>query len=293
MNASRIHPMNMSDQSLLELLVSSINSKDIFLDMHGEFLDIHEWKGLNFHKNGEVRRIEWSHGNGKAYFESGGSISFKWLPQKVEHVNLSNNKFHGTLRFKELPISLTYIAVCGNKLRSDLDLQNIPEDLSIVAIDDNCISGSIDLTRMPDALEYLNASKNTLNGEISLANLPDDLEELHLSENALHGSLSFRNLPDIRVLDLHGNNFSGELDLSCLPESIEEINLRENGFLGTARIHTGNLPNLALLFVHDNDLNSVMDQNGCVFVQNGKWQGFPEEEPDDLESLQMALGFDV
>ena len=285
---SKIDSMMFSEQTLLEIFISDIRSKDAFQDQNGEFKDIGEWEGVYLRSDGSMRQVSWSNFK-QAFFADGGSLRFEFLPQKVEKLDAAWNYLWGTLQLSSLPKSLETISLSHNCLQGTLDFQCSPQKVSMIFLDYNEFSGKVDLTCLPEYLEYLFLSKNELSGSIDVEKLPESMQELLLDHNQFSGTVSFKCLPDMRVLNLTHNELNGELDLLHLPDSMEEIGLQENKFSGTAQIRS-DMPSITLLFIHDNDIEAVMDEKGDVIGKAGSERGEIEWGDTIPEELSVALG---
>ncbi|KNH08317.1 leucine-rich repeat receptor-like protein kinase PEPR2-like protein [Perkinsela sp. CCAP 1560/4] len=152
----------------------------------------------------------------------------KWL-------DLSHNLFDGSISLEALPERMEFLDVSDNKF-CGVNLASLPDTLKktlIFSAYRNKLSGSVDLTRLPAALVRLYLIDNQLSGPVVLTQLPGNLKRLHLGDNQFNGSLDLTQLPpSLSELILDNNAFSGTVDLSQLPQRLEKLYLSENDLSG-------------------------------------------------------------
>ena len=162
-----------------------------------------------------------------------GTINGTAIPQKLNILNLSDNKLNGTIP-NSFPPELTHINLYRNKLTGSIPSQ-LPDGLVRFSVWDNLLSGRIPTT-LPESLTYLDLSHNQISGGIPV-NLPPGLTLLHLHNNQLTGEL-----PDF-------------------PLSLRDVWLGYSGNYGNKFTGTLSLNFPTQIFINDNWITDVLIQN--------------------------------
>ena len=266
-SAGRINTSLLSDQVMLELLVESFRAdchhRFKFLD---SFTDFRHWDIVKAFENETVLFLKLGpKGRADEIFSAVekmiyGVFEAKFVPRRVQTLEITDCGFTGTVDFSSLPVSIALLTICRTPFEGSLDAKALPHDLRRLHIRETKLSGGIDFSALPRTLEQctlvqcaftgavnltslpvnlsvLNLHANNFTGSVDLCHLPGELVELRLSENALGGSVSLRNLPkNIWTLDLGDNQLTGEISdeiLSNLPEDMRYLGIHNNYFFGS------------------------------------------------------------
>lgn len=156
------------------------------------------------------------------------------------------------------------------------------------------------LTKLPDAifeltnLEILNLQVNQLSGEISdkIKNLTK-LTFLDLSRNQFRGSIDLAGMSNLKYVYLLGNSsLSGKLDFLPSLTSLVELNISDCDFNGEIPLGVGELKNLEVLNLCNNNLEGGLPKE-CVkpekmrklYVGMNKLKG---KIPDEILNWEYA-----
>mmetsp|Transcript_2371 Transcript_2371/g.3695 ORF Transcript_2371/g.3695 Transcript_2371/m.3695 type:complete len:299 (-) Transcript_2371:96-992(-) len=248
----KIDKDSLSMQTLMELLIEHVERKDRIGRREREPENLNFWKDLHFSKDGEsITRIGWN------FKGLGGSLSFQWLPQDLQEIEVGTNRLVGTVEFCSLPCSLKQIEMGKNMLNGTADLRSLPSQLTYFSIGENRFDGSLDLANLPSGLETLHAYNNKFSGNICLENLPARMKRLSLEQNYLVGPLTFTSLPEhMEELYLNANNFSGPIIL-VIQKPMRYLRLNSNKFNGEVRID-GYLKGMQEINLGENPLEGTL-----------------------------------
>mmetsp|Transcript_5736 Transcript_5736/g.8668 ORF Transcript_5736/g.8668 Transcript_5736/m.8668 type:complete len:293 (-) Transcript_5736:64-942(-) len=145
-----------------------------------------------------------------------GPLHLRYLPPKLEYLDVANNQFDGSMDLEHLPTTLRQIYGYKNSFSGSLRLQNLPKTLEIISISENNFEGPICLTDLPQSLTGLYLSQCKLSGSLNLNPIPKKLERINLDYNAFSGEVAIDNLrPSGVFVFLDGNSdLNGELRLN-------------------------------------------------------------------------------
>ena len=212
-NLGRFDYNSLSEQTLMELLIDGLTekSKRKYQDSNGMYLDVCDWKGLSFDKDGNVTAIELcgTFGSIQVAFlppkvtrfdlysaHVKGSIDTHSLPDELQAMFISEIGFHGTVDFQRIPRKVLNLGIAINRFTGTADLQNLPPNIEGLWMQENNFSGDLNLKTLPATLKYLNISKNAFSGEFCLEHAPEGLRYLDAQEN---------NFELIAVVPIHVN----------------------------------------------------------------------------------------
>ena len=222
----RCDTASLSQQSLMELLVENIPCEKKLKENSGDFKDIAYWPGVACGSGDTVTSIRMYR-----FFSAGGTIQPEFFPPTVHHIDIRENKLHGSIDLTRLPVGLRSFQASKNLLAGSADLTNLPKEMQVLKLDNNQIGGTIDLTQLPVRIRQVDLSKNCITGEVNLSKLPEQLTELFLHHNDLTGSITLRFIPsELYFLDLSHNSLSGTLDAELMPHRMLMLNLNDNAF---------------------------------------------------------------
>jgi len=229
----RIDKQSLTTQTLMELLISTIERKNLIIKKDENLDRFESWDGVITHDGGF--KITW----GLKRF--GGSMNFQWLPDCLLRFNVSSNNLEWTADFSNLQDSaLERLEIALNSFTGTLDLTHLPPRLQYLDFAKNSLEGTMDLTHLPSTLTQLLGYKNKFSGSLCLEHLPISLHTLSISENNFEGSISLQNLPkELNGIFIASCQLSGSLDLTQLPNSVERMYMYKNNFSGELKI--GNL----------------------------------------------------
>ena len=212
----------MSDQTLMELLISNLKDADAFRDMHGDYLAIQEWTGVSFDNKGYVSAISWYRGTlfraiftddeDEIYCKKGGSVDFRYIPHSVRYLDMGGLDLEGTIDTEILPRGLLSLEIMENILEGNFTLSSLPPAIQSISIQTNEFVGSLPLHELPSSVLEFNAHQNFFSGSIEIHRLPLSIRQLRLEKNDLHGDLDMRFIPDsLRLLDIRGCKFRQDI----------------------------------------------------------------------------------
>ena len=212
----RVQKMTLSEQTLMEILVSEIDDHGVFQNADGEFRDLSEWGGVHVQFGEYVKRIIWNvdtlydifAGEDESVLQPEGSIDMQWLPPKLTDFEISNMLLKGTV-----------------------DTESLPRSLEVLCIDDNRLEGPFHLHGLPATIKKILGSRNSFSGSFDLAHHPPHLTKCDMSKNEFSGCLEIPKLPAcVFHLNLERNRFCSPIDLSVLPVNLEFLCLHRNEF---------------------------------------------------------------
>ncbi|KNH04157.1 hypothetical protein XU18_2617 [Perkinsela sp. CCAP 1560/4] len=139
----------MSDQTLMELLISSLNGKNVFRDTEGDFEDIHAWENLTFDDAGKIEEIDFGYEermqfcfdsdcDGGCYEEEeypifqGGRIDLRWIPSSIKCFCVANLQLEETVETANLPWGLISIDLSCNKFTGPFAIGDLPKSLQFL-----------------------------------------------------------------------------------------------------------------------------------------------------------------
>ncbi|KAL5568499.1 hypothetical protein UlMin_025074 [Ulmus minor] len=209
----------------------------------------------------------------------GGKIPVSLMNcSELKNINLYGNKLDGEIP-KEIGtlIKLENFQVTQNNLTGGIptSLGNL-SSLWLFTVADNNLAGNIpDEIRGLSSLEYFLVAINRLSGTIpsSLYNL-SSLNYISIADNQFNGNLPANigfGLPNLETLLVGGNKFSGTIPASLSKVSgLQHLELGENNFVGPVPTNLGNLLELRLLHLGENNLggNSSYDWGFLTSLAN-------------------------
>ena len=175
---------SLSDQTLLELLISDFSDIESFLDDNAEFFDIKLWEDMVFDDKGALVELDVS-----AHIDAipTGSIDFRYIPRSVRRLIICHRRLTGTLETRILPPGLTCLVLGNNRLSGTVDFESLPRDVCLVHIDRNAFEGSVDIGKLPPKVEELRLNRNNFSGSIDVSIFPKPLALVDLSDNQING----------------------------------------------------------------------------------------------------------
>ncbi|KNH06297.1 leucine-rich repeat protein [Perkinsela sp. CCAP 1560/4] len=174
----RLDYASLSQQALMEMVISEITNKEKICGDVDEPEDIEQWEGVII-EDGEVVDIEWD------VCGLEGSLCVEWLPSSVIGFIASENEFTCTLNWASLPTSMTHLDLRNNAFTGPIDLEKLPVRIKYLDVSINQFSGCLKLDSLPDTLTYFYANNNQFSGSVDLTGLPAALMSLHISQNQL------------------------------------------------------------------------------------------------------------
>ena len=253
----RLDHHSLSDQALMEMLISGMDEEDqeYYQDGNDNFLDVCEWSVVTC----TDERVTAVNVRYKEFGET--QFPFRFIPPNVSHFQGEGSNLHGTLDTAELPQSLLDFNVADNKLHGTLNWKGLPQKLEILIIHGNKFCGSLALSDLPRSLKDFEAGENQFSGEISLNDLPPALEELWLYGNSLTGSIYIEKLPEsIKNISLDENSLSGDFRMDTFPANLSRLDVSKNAF--SPKVVLGK-SNRAIHFkIKIDDVSAVVDENG-------------------------------
>mmetsp|Transcript_5079 Transcript_5079/g.7589 ORF Transcript_5079/g.7589 Transcript_5079/m.7589 type:complete len:215 (-) Transcript_5079:22-666(-) len=181
----RIENASLSQQTLMEVLISKIDNTEMILRDTGEIDDIFTWKNVAFTTDKEVEEIDWS------YWWLTGTFDIQWLPPTLRILSVWRNHLKGEIDFTNLPASMTHLDLSENEFFGSVDLRSLPSGMIEFDVGKNSFSGSISLQSLPVGIQKLYLHNNSLEGETGFGSLPESLVDLDLSYTNLSGDLLF------------------------------------------------------------------------------------------------------
>ncbi|KNH06249.1 hypothetical protein XU18_2754 [Perkinsela sp. CCAP 1560/4] len=176
----RLDYASLSQQALMEMVISEITNKEKICGDVDEPEDIEQWEGVII-EDGEVVVILWQ------VRRLEGSLCVEWLPSSVMELHAIEKKFTGTLDWASLPTSMKSISLGCNAFTGPIGLERLPKSMKYLEVCKNQFSGSLKLDSLPDTLTYFYANSNQFSGSVDLTRLPADLMDMGLFENQLSG----------------------------------------------------------------------------------------------------------
>ena len=258
----RFSNLCISDQTLMEMLVQDFEDVNI-AKAGGNFIDISEWSILCFDDSGSITAINIDiddteyidedpfyrsihRGIKDSCFDGGGSIDFKYVPQTVTGLTVSEMIFEGTIETGDLPSGLIHLNVFGNYLKGPFDISGLPKCIERIDIGGNEMTGSLKIEFLPESVKEFSAFSNIFSGTLSMEKLPPKMESLALSSN----------------------RFKGKIELPKVPSSLSSINLDNNSF-ETERIVIDSAHKVKRFIVDDCFRGKVFDPSGVKIDEKG------------------------
>ena len=237
----RLDYSTMSTQALMEMFVEGLTpeSKEIFQDDQGNYLDIEDWPGIKC--GSDDLEIEWK----DIHLE--GSLTYQFmpprttifivegdfrairspletsdLPRELEIFRIYRQAHFGTVDMTSLPPALVSFQVCNNFFEGTINLTALPSKITDISMSNNKLTGSIDISALPESMQILCLQYNNLSGTISFESLPETLRILHIERNAFTGSVDLSKRSAPIDIDASFNNFEGSM---VVPANAEEFDL--------------------------------------------------------------------
>eukprot|EP00878_Enallax_costatus_P017728 GHUV01018625.1.p1 GENE.GHUV01018625.1~~GHUV01018625.1.p1 ORF type:complete len:897 (+),score=270.26 GHUV01018625.1:870-3560(+) len=203
------------------------------------------------------------------------------FPASLETLDLAFNQLQGSLPAGiDQLANLTLFNVESNRLGGSLP-QALPDGLLVFDVSNNQFTGSPPST-LPAALHFFNAGHNQLTGSLPAVSNPSLLVTYQLYDNNLSGTLPLSlvngSAPALMFVDLHGNQLSGRLDGSSGSSStgrkmlqdgstgavwgtmgLGYLDLSNNSFTGPIPASLGNLTDLVIMDVSNNQLSGSLE----------------------------------
>ena len=192
--SSKVSFLTLSDQLLMENLVSEVENKKMFYRKRGvrryvsKSNDIYfpccEWYGVKCTIEDAVERLEW---NCSTSFDfEGGTLNVTWMPQRITVAIISHHELKGSIDSSRLPKDLSFFDLSFNRFSGTIDLTTLPEGMKALYLSGNKITGPIDITSLPPRLEVLLLNGNNINQEIVIVDaLPTETQYIHLGGNTI------------------------------------------------------------------------------------------------------------
>ena len=211
MNLARADYASLSDQTLLELMISDLEMNSRFKDENGAYISAQEWDGLTFDGTcdntlyTDLIEIWWCN----SFTISGGTIHLKWIPSKVRTFCVLRNELQGTVETNLLPRSLWFFKIMSNDFCGEFDISGLPREIGKIFIGWNSFKGSLNIPALPDTVVQFSAGFNQFSGSIDLRFLPENMAFLLLNNNLLSGRFNVIRMPGkMRSMGLNDNLFS-------------------------------------------------------------------------------------
>ncbi|KNH05030.1 leucine-rich repeat protein [Perkinsela sp. CCAP 1560/4] len=272
---ARADKASLPKQMLMELLVESLQCRDVFRGINDDFVAVCFWYGLGLDGDGNITSINWRVHDVPHYddiqdglidedaldvLRTGGSIDFQWIPETVTHFHLYNMMLSGSI-----------------------DTVSLPRTLQIFRVEQNVLSGTFDTRGLPHKIEEVSIANNRISGSLNITTLPVGLRAFHASGNLMSGSLDMSSLPDgIKRLSLHNNSFTGVIDLLHLPRSLKYLHLEVNRMKQDALVVTSDLPNLRSL---------TLDAGQATIIVDNAGRPVGKEMMSNSRTIQLNFGF--
>ena len=174
-------------------------------------------------------------------------------------LDLFENRLSGSIPDLSALTRLNYVNLHGNRLSGPIPDLSALTDLGNLSLYENQLSGPIPDLSALSKLTILVLSHNRLSGSIPDLGSLTSLEWLRLNENQLSGTIpDLSALTNLTILNLGHNLLSGPVpDLGALT-NLEWLVLDHNRLTGTFPVVLGNLHDLTILHLADNELS------GCI-----------------------------
>uniref|UniRef100_A0A7S4KVK1 Leucine-rich repeat protein n=1 Tax=Paramoeba aestuarina TaxID=180227 RepID=A0A7S4KVK1_9EUKA len=207
----RFDEFSLSDQSLIELLISGFPSSKKYRDQNGDVLEITSMQGIECNADGQVETLDIS------YTRHKGSLDMRWLPPKTKRADFYGGDFKGVYDSALIPSSMKFLRLSANSLE-----------------------GNLDLTILPTSLRFLSLSRNSITGTLNFASLSDNLQSLDVADNKICGTLNLRKVSKAIYLDAaqaYNLRFWEDHDIEFLENRIC-MNLARNCFVENVLVHS-------------------------------------------------------
>ena len=262
----RLDYHSLSDRALMEMLIGGMfeQSKRVFEDSSGNFLDIVDWPGVNLHENDEhVASIEF-----KDYCFT-GPFEFKFIPALVVSFKAVYAGLKGTLETSLLPRHLEIFDVSENALAGSLRFKEFPRSLKEIYLSENFFDGSCALDALPEPLIILRAFRNKFSGELKLNSLPRGMKELRIDQNYFTGSISIEKLPtSMQAIHLGENSFSGDFRMLSFPAALRKVDVSLNAI--SEKIILSKSAGEMTFSLYCDAVTSVVDADGSEHAWNAR-----------------------
>ena len=146
-----------------------------------------------------VRGLKWN------YKDMGGNLSWTYLPQTVENLEISFNRLRGALDFSSLGKNITTLMAQNNYLTGVLPTDIFPAVVQNMKLSFNSFEKDLDLRSLPATLKSLHVDSNNLGGRLDFTCLPSGLTELLLSFNNFTHATGLENISPNVYVDLTFN----------------------------------------------------------------------------------------
>ena len=250
---------SLSDQALMEMLVTHIEDDDIddIKDANGNFKDACDWKYVEC-VDGRVTVIDF---DGRL-FEPDEQFPFEFIPSCVEEISMEACYLEGTVNTWMLPRGMCDgLFLNANDLDGSLDFQGFPRKLKYLFLEENMFCGSCTFADLPPTLIEFSVETNQFSGEIVIDDLPFALTKVSVKNNKLTGSIVIKKLPlELEVLFLAQNSLSGEFQLFVFPPHLRVIDISSTKMSAKAVLHNATAPMRFTLW-HD-CITRVVDESG-------------------------------
>ena len=218
---SRVDACSLSDQIILEIMVTEITDTTRFKTADGDFKAYDAWDGIVAKPGAQVEQIVWST-NLKPYFRGGGTITMTHFPPKITMFDIAWNSLEGEVVWSALPPSLRFFRAEFNKLTGTVDLTSLPPALLDFRAAGNRLEGSIDLSCLPENIRAISLNSNQLSGSVRLVGLPASLGILFLENNKFIGEVIVGEVMRYGQFNLQGNDLH-VVDLEGKPWTAKNI----------------------------------------------------------------------
>ena len=210
LDCGRVDFDSMSEQTLMELLISDVKNISSLKDPEGGFLDIDAWEGVEINSDSHVSDIDFSKEIGFGFFDDDdaeidcdgflaigpdGSIDLKWMPRFVQSFEIFSLNLFGSVETALLPRTLATFNIESNRFSGTFDTAHLPDQIREIKISYNCFDGTLDISSLPKKLTNFYAMRNKFSGTLNLENLPSSIVSLHLNANQFSGTVDLSKLP--------------------------------------------------------------------------------------------------
>ena len=184
---------SMTQQSLMEILVSEWKEQSNFQASNGDFFDATKWRGIKCDIEDNIVSVSWID-----WFwarNEGGTLDLQWLPCTVTRFAVTGSRLEGTVDMISLPRNLEYLFLDRNDLYGTIDIPSAPNPIKKLILYENHFHGTLNLLCIPPHAEVIQLNNNKFHGCVVIGNLPPSLRDLCLRENDFKG-IAYRNEGD-------------------------------------------------------------------------------------------------
>jgi len=151
----------LSDQSLLELFIANVDTRNSFRNTEGDYLDIHDWDGVTL-RDDNVFAIDFFRRFGE------GTLNFEAIPTTARKVSIRVASCTGTVPWEKLSDEIRYWSLFDSPFEGTVDLTVLPRQLITFEVVMTNFSGTLDFGQLPQGLVMLQLSRNKFTGRADL-----------------------------------------------------------------------------------------------------------------------------